>query len=99
MAAAFEPAEAEPCPEPPAHRLSVAELDRELDSRSELVRSEPPRRRHGRAARAVPVRALPAGPRGPLREGPWVPETHAREGRTPHTDAREGGSAGPFTLL
>uniref|UniRef100_A0A8D2MSR3 VPS8 subunit of CORVET complex n=1 Tax=Zonotrichia albicollis TaxID=44394 RepID=A0A8D2MSR3_ZONAL len=37
MAAALEPAEAEPCPEPPAHRLSVAELDRELDSRSELI--------------------------------------------------------------
>uniref|UniRef100_A0A8C3K5B2 Vacuolar protein sorting-associated protein 8 homolog n=1 Tax=Calidris pygmaea TaxID=425635 RepID=A0A8C3K5B2_9CHAR len=30
-------AEAEPFPEPPAHRLSVAELDRELDSRSELI--------------------------------------------------------------
>ncbi|NXF32652.1 VPS8 protein, partial [Nyctibius bracteatus] len=30
-------AEAEPCPEPPAHRLSAAELDRELDSRSELI--------------------------------------------------------------
>ncbi|KAK2538657.1 Vps8 [Columba livia] len=29
--------EPEPCPEPPAHRLSVAELDRELDSRSELI--------------------------------------------------------------
>lgn len=62
MAAALEPAEAEPCPEPPAHRLSVAELDRELDSRSELVRPEAPRRRHGRAAGAVPARALPAGP-------------------------------------
>ncbi|RMC02230.1 hypothetical protein DUI87_21397 [Hirundo rustica rustica] len=37
MAAALEPAEAEPCPEPPAHRLSVAELDRELDSRCELI--------------------------------------------------------------
>lgn len=36
MEAAAEP---EPCPELPAHRaLSVAELDRELDSRSELVR-------------------------------------------------------------
>lgn len=34
-------AEADPCPEPPAHRLSAAELDRELDSRSELVRGEP----------------------------------------------------------
>ncbi|NXH32418.1 VPS8 protein, partial [Myiagra hebetior] len=31
------PAEPEPCPEPPAHRLSVVELDRELDSRSELI--------------------------------------------------------------
>ncbi|KAF1549037.1 hypothetical protein FQV10_0008744, partial [Eudyptes schlegeli] len=30
-------AEAEPCSEPPAHRLSAAELDRELDSRSELI--------------------------------------------------------------
>ncbi|XP_039412745.1 vacuolar protein sorting-associated protein 8 homolog isoform X3 [Corvus cornix cornix] len=37
MAAAPEPAEPEPCPEPPAHRLSVVELDRELDSRSELI--------------------------------------------------------------
>ncbi|XP_030899512.2 vacuolar protein sorting-associated protein 8 homolog isoform X1 [Melopsittacus undulatus] len=30
-------AEADPCPEPPVHRLSVAELDRELDCRSELI--------------------------------------------------------------
>uniref|UniRef100_A0A672UKD9 Vacuolar protein sorting-associated protein 8 homolog n=1 Tax=Strigops habroptila TaxID=2489341 RepID=A0A672UKD9_STRHB len=30
-------AEPEPCPEPPVHRLSVAELDRELDCRSELI--------------------------------------------------------------
>ncbi|NXT78029.1 VPS8 protein, partial [Zapornia atra] len=30
-------AEAEPCLEPPAHRLSAAELDRELDSRGELI--------------------------------------------------------------
>uniref|UniRef100_A0A8C3V811 Vacuolar protein sorting-associated protein 8 homolog n=1 Tax=Catharus ustulatus TaxID=91951 RepID=A0A8C3V811_CATUS len=37
MAAAPEPAEAEPCPEAPVHRLSVAELERELDSRSELI--------------------------------------------------------------
>uniref|UniRef100_A0A8B9FFV9 Vacuolar protein sorting-associated protein 8 homolog n=1 Tax=Amazona collaria TaxID=241587 RepID=A0A8B9FFV9_9PSIT len=29
--------EADPCPEPPVHRLSVAELDRELDCRSELI--------------------------------------------------------------
>lgn len=74
MAAAPEPAEVEPCPEPPVHRLSVAELERELDSRSELVRPEPPRRRHGRAAGAAPARALPTGPR----EGRWVPQTHER---------------------
>ncbi|XP_055580099.1 vacuolar protein sorting-associated protein 8 homolog isoform X2 [Falco cherrug] len=43
MEAALEPgacpagAEAEPCAEPPAHRLSAAELDRELDCRSELI--------------------------------------------------------------
>uniref|UniRef100_A0A8C5X511 Vacuolar protein sorting-associated protein 8 homolog n=1 Tax=Malurus cyaneus samueli TaxID=2593467 RepID=A0A8C5X511_9PASS len=37
MAAPPEPAGPEPCLEPPAHRLSVAELDRELDSRSELI--------------------------------------------------------------
>uniref|UniRef100_A0A803V914 VPS8 subunit of CORVET complex n=1 Tax=Ficedula albicollis TaxID=59894 RepID=A0A803V914_FICAL len=37
MAEAPEPAEPEPCPELPVHRLSVAELDRELDSRSELI--------------------------------------------------------------
>ncbi|KAF4795304.1 Vacuolar protein sorting-associated protein 8 like protein [Turdus rufiventris] len=37
MAAAPEPAEVEPCPEPLVHRLSVAELERELDSRSELI--------------------------------------------------------------
>ncbi|XP_062462442.1 vacuolar protein sorting-associated protein 8 homolog isoform X2 [Pezoporus occidentalis] len=30
-------AEADPCPEPPVHRLSVAELERELDCRSELI--------------------------------------------------------------
>ncbi|KQK79932.1 hypothetical protein AAES_221929 [Amazona aestiva] len=29
--------EADPCPEPPVHRLSVAELDREPDCRSELI--------------------------------------------------------------
>lgn len=83
MAAAPEPAEVEPCPEPPAHRLSVAELDRELDSRSELVRPEPPcRRRHGRAAGAVPARALRrAG-------GPW---DAPRDGRSPHTAAVRGG--------
>lgn len=41
MEAVPEPGvEPEPCPEPPAHRLSVAELDRELDSRSELVRGQ-----------------------------------------------------------
>ncbi|XP_071423017.1 vacuolar protein sorting-associated protein 8 homolog [Pithys albifrons albifrons] len=37
MAAAPAGAEPEPSPEPPAHRLSVAELDRELDCRSELI--------------------------------------------------------------
>ncbi|NWW02149.1 VPS8 protein, partial [Oreocharis arfaki] len=37
MAAALEPAEPEPGPEPPAHRLSVVELDRDLDSRCELI--------------------------------------------------------------
>lgn len=43
-----------PCPEPPASRLSAAELDRELDSRSELVR------RHFRAV--VPCPPLPSAP-------------------------------------
>lgn len=49
-------AEAEPCPEPPAHRLSAAELDRELDSRSELVRREPLR---GRGSLPAASGALP----------------------------------------
>lgn len=51
-----------PCPEPPAPRLSVAELDRELDSRSELVR------RHFRAgaARLAPRWDGRAAPRPPL---------------------------------
>ncbi|NWS22506.1 VPS8 protein, partial [Pachyramphus minor] len=37
MAAVTDGAEPEPPSEPPVHRLSVAELDRELDSRSELI--------------------------------------------------------------
>lgn len=58
-----------PCPEPPAPRLSVAELDRELDSRSELVR------RHFRAgaARLAPRwdgRAAPS-PLRPFRRDGW----------------------------
>lgn len=50
-----------PCPEPSASRLSAVELDRELDSRSELVR------RHFRAgaARAVPC------PLRPVRRCGW----------------------------
>lgn len=65
MDAAQEPgscppgAEAEPGglpgPGPPAPRLSAAELDRELDSRSELVRPQP-------CGTAVPPRFLRPGP-------------------------------------
>lgn len=47
-----------PCPEPSASRLSAVELDRELDSRSELVR------RHFRAGAA---RAVPSAPRPAVR--------------------------------
>lgn len=81
MAAAPEPAEPDPCPEPPAHRLSVVELDRELDSRSELVRPEPLRRRHGRAVGAC---ACPGASRRA--------EGLAAGGSVGPSDTREGGS-------